>query len=243
MLFDRTRNKAQSEAEEERKLQSLRNEYELRLEEMKVDQALLEVYNGLRGTLLDGLMKEVRRSGNGELKELCDRIELYESLQFSEPQPEEQEFSILELLDGLTKERREEADTAGIRLRCSVKSIRDTKVTLPVNWLAEILRVLVSEALLASCEGDSVMLTAEQLENDADGKLRYRFTVRDSDTVPLPGSAELYFTPFGTPRADVIRNRMDPAIAGRLAQLMDAELGVSSSEEGSSVSIEVSGEK
>ena len=231
------------ETEYEHKLQSQKNDYELQMEELRVEHAALEVDYDCKSTLLSGVCGELLDSSDPAAKRLGERVLLYLDLQFGTPEAEEREINILELLDSLVTERRIEANEKGVKLRGRVRSIRDTKAVLLADWVTELLRILVGDALRCAGEGDSVLLIGDQVEAK-DGGVAYEFTVKDTAS-ELPRSEYQFLAPFGEMRKENEKSgRVDLAIAERLAGLLGSELLVGASPDGGlTVSLTVAGKK
>jgi len=232
------------ETEYEHKLQSQKNEYDLIIEEMKVDQAVLEVDGECKSRLIEGLCGALSGAEDPELRKLAERVSFYCDIQFGTGMESEERVNVLELMDGLVKEKRAEADAAGVTLRGTVKSIRDTKAKMNLQYVGLLLKVLIEEALLATDEGDSVLVIADQTEAP-EGELAYTFSVKDSGKQAVPESLVQYLRPFGTVRGrESIGAGVNPAIAERLAYLLHTELSVNTSPEGGlTVSFTVSAKK
>lgn len=233
------------EAEYEHKLESLKNDYELQMEEMKMDRVILEVDSENKSIVIDGLCEELRKTGDAELSILADRVYVYSALQFgAEHEVREEVFNVMEVLDSLVSEKREEADLRGVKFRCLMKSIRDTKVILGRDLLAELLRILVSEALRCTEEGGSVLISGEQLETKEEGMLSYCFTVKDTGKADFPESEHRFFSPFGDMRGEMTTSsRLEMAIAERLTQLLQADMTLAASEDTKSISVTVTGRR
>ena len=231
------------ETEYEHKLQSQRNDYELQMEELRVEHAALEVDYDCKSALLAGLCEELRNAGDPGLRRLGERVLLYTALQFGREEAEEQEVNILELLDTLVSEQKAEADAGGVKLRCMIKSIRDTKAVFPAAWVVELLRILTADAVRCTEEGGSVLLIGDQTDA-GEGEAAYEFTVRDTGSA-VPGSEIRFLAPFGEMRKEnETSGRVEMAIAERLAALLGTELHISASPEGGlTVSVTVTGKK
>jgi len=231
--------------EYEYKLRAQEDRLDSEIDELKEEMKLLYSDSACKSTLIEGLCREAAIDGSPELRRLAERVMFFTALRFEENEVAEEQFNVLEALDSLVAERRQEADERGITLRGQIKSIRDTKAMLKKDGLMEVLRIMISEALRCTAEGDSVMLVCEQVTPRNNEELAFCFTVKDSGADRMKDDFSPYFEPFGKERGEESTpDRVELAILVKLCDLIDADLNVNNGDDyGMIFTVTVGGKK
>jgi PAS domain S-box-containing protein len=139
-------------------------------------------------------------------------------------------FDLPELVRDLSQMLSPQAGSKGIELRVIAESQVPRRVMGDVTRLRQILTNLLNNAIKFTAEG-RVDLKVSCIDQGA-GRLRMRFEVTDTGIGIEPAALERLFTPFT--QADVSTTRrfggtgLGLSIARRFVELMDGEIGVSS---------------
>ncbi len=191
---------------------------------------------GLSALLLDSNLDEKQTKMISAIRESADALVgiVDEILDFSQLQKGQVEldnapFELRALIDGVVDLMRPRADAKGIRLESEMPGITSQRFLGDSGRIRQVLLNLVSNAIKFTDSG-SVHVLAELV--DRAEKARIRLSVRDTGAgIPedlLDGIFTRYQRSSGGTDRSTAGNGLGLAISKRLVELMDGELGVSS---------------
>ena len=191
---------------------------------------------GLSALLLDSDLDEKQTKMISAIRESADALVgiVDEILDFSQLQKGQVEldnapFELRALIDGVVDLMRPRADAKGIRLESDMPGITNQRFLGDSGRIRQVLLNLVNNAIKFTDSG-SVHVLAELV--DRAEKARIRLSVRDTGAgIPkdlLDGIFTRYQRRSGSTDRSTAGNGLGLAISKRLVELMDGELGVSS---------------
>jgi signal transduction histidine kinase/CheY-like chemotaxis protein/HPt (histidine-containing phosphotransfer) domain-containing protein len=191
---------------------------------------------GLSALLLDSNLDEKQTKMISAIREsaealvgIVDEILDFSQLQKGQVELDNAPFELRALIDGVVDLMRPRADAKGIRLESEMPGITSQRFLGDSGRIRQVLLNLVSNAIKFTDSG-SVHVLAELV--DRAEKARIRLSVRDTGAgIPedlLDGIFTRYQRSSGGTDRSTAGNGLGLAISKRLVELMDGELGVSS---------------
>ena len=194
---------------------------------------------GMAGLLLDSDMTpsqrkfaEIIRKSAESLMDLINDILDFSKIEAGKMSLEIVEFNLRSAMEDLAESMAVQSQAKGLELSCRVPADLPSHLRGDPGRLRQILTNLISNAIKFTEQGEVSVSVAR--EGGADGKVRLRFTVRDTGIGVQPERRDALFQPF-VQGSDSIWRRyggtgLGLAISGRLAELMGGRIGVESSE-------------